>query len=360
MAELIPGQPEPREEGLGKLPAREPARLIDESRRRFRELAAECVGRCAWMPDKARAVLHSLELGFAQLVKEEGAVMQRQFGSDVEAAVGWAAEQLAQAGRQMAADVPGQRRSSLQGLALLEVQALELMLPAPAQNDPRPAAEAVVPAAQLRSFCARLNDALDLAHKADDAADRHDQHGYESYYVRSRNKLRMAARTLRQMSDRAAAQAPARAVELCGFQLELAAIAGSIRWFLKALRARDAAVHASGYRPRMLDPHCLIGDLLPILFDRHFAFTIRTPRGIPGEQAQQLMTAAHETLWQHVVEPIAVLLAHPSELTPADLKQAVEVQLRKAIEVVNAQFAPQRVVISITSTHVREIRRRDW
>ena len=66
----------------------------------------------------ARAVLHSLVLGFAQTIKEHGPLIERQFQQDVEAAVTWAAERLVESCRHLAADTPGQPRSPLQSLAL--------------------------------------------------------------------------------------------------------------------------------------------------------------------------------------------------------------------------------------------------
>jgi hypothetical protein len=65
-------------------------------------------------------------------------------------------------------------------------------------------------------------------------------------------------------------------------------------------------------------------------------------------------------MWQKIEEPVSALLAHPDKLYPAEFKDAVETELRKAIKEVNQQFATDRVVISISSNSVREIRRREW
>ena len=96
-----------------RFPSGSPTGLLDQARKRFKELAASCVERCELKPEMARAVLHSLELGFAQTIKEDWRVMQRQFDQDVEAAVAWAAERLVEACRHLAADTPGQKRSPL-------------------------------------------------------------------------------------------------------------------------------------------------------------------------------------------------------------------------------------------------------
>jgi hypothetical protein len=42
-------------------------------------LAVSAVERCELLPDMARAVVHSLELGFSQTIKEDGPAMRRQF-----------------------------------------------------------------------------------------------------------------------------------------------------------------------------------------------------------------------------------------------------------------------------------------
>lgn len=367
MVEPIPNEPEPRGESHHEpdrsntvVPERSTAGLLDQARKRFKELAVSSVEKCALRPEMVRAVLHSLELGFARTIKEDGRVMQRRFDQDVEAAVTWAAESLVEACRHLAAVAPSRKRSPLQNLALLEVQALEIMLPELSQANAVESADINVPAAQLRSFCLLLNDGLDFAHKADTAADRRDQYAYQGNYVLSRNKLRNAARLLRRMLSGAGSGRSDLTVGLHGFQLELAAYAGSIRMFLKALRARDTAAPASRRHTQMLESHCLVEDLLPILFDRHFAFTIRTPRGIPAHRSQELVKAAHETVWQNIAPPVSELLAHPGRLHPVAFKDAVETELRKAIQEVNQQFAPDRVVASISSNNVREIRRREW
>lgn len=373
MAEPTPNTPESlgpqRREGPvpGERPVSEPlgavrtsAGALDAARRRFKELAAASVERCALTPDMARAVLHSLELGFAQILKEHGPVMQRRFGSNVEAAVGWAADSLIEASRHLAGDRSGQGRSPLQNLARLEVRALEMMLPALSPTKEAQAGARGVPIAQLKSFCALLNDGLDLVHLADAAADRRDQHGYQGHYVLSRNKLRNAARTLRGMLRAAGTDASELAAGLHGFQLELAAHTGSLRMFLKALCARKADRRLPQRRADELDPHCLTEDLLPILFDRHFAFTIRTPRGIPAEQARELITAAHTLMWQRMAPSVSVALDNPQRLPPAEFKSLVETELRKAIEAVNQQFAAQRVTIRLSSSSAHDIRRREW
>ncbi len=334
--------------------------LLEQARQRFKELAEDCVQRCELRPDMARAVRRSLELSFAHMIKEEGSVMRRQFGRDVEAAVHWAAERLAVASRHMAAVSPGQKPSPLQNLAILEVQALEKMLPEHLPARPASMRPARVSAAQLRSFCADLNDGLDFANQADHAAYRRDLPAYQRNYVLSCNKWRHAAKTLRRMFQRVGSASSELTVELSGFQLELAAYAGSIRMFLKALRTRGVAARSPDYRMQILDPHCLIGDLLPILFDRHFAFTIRTPHNLPAKQAQELITEAHDAMWQQAARPISAILADPDRLQPAEFKRMVEVELRQAIKDVNQQYATARVVISISSNSVRAIRRREW
>jgi hypothetical protein len=373
MAKPAPNTPEspgqPRREGFDRgeppvpdtvVATRTSGGALDEARRRFKELATASVERCDLTPDMGRAVLHSLELGFAQIIKEGGPGMQRQFGPNVEAAVGWAAENLIEASRCLAGDRPGQGRSPLQNLARLEVRALEMMLPALAPSTEERAGGGSVPTAQLKSFCALLNDGLDLIHLADAAADRRDQHAYQGHYVLSRNKLRNAARTLRDMLRGARSDARELAAGLHGFQLELAAHTGSLRMFLKALCARKADRRLPQRRADELDPHCLTEDLLPILLDRHFAFTIRTPHGMTAGQARDLITAAHTLMWQKVATPISIALDDPERLTPTEFKNLVEAELRKAIEEVNQQFAAERVTIRISSHSAHEIRRREW
>jgi len=377
-AELIPDDPDRRGANRPEEVPHEPPRatpaapgrptlpLLDRARERFKELASVSVAQCILTPDMSRTVLRSLELGFAQIVKEEGPVLQRQFARDVEAAVTWAAQRLLQAKRYLAADIPGQKQTQLQSLAILEVQALEMMLPESSAMPERSPANAgeprdvTVPKGQLRSFCALLNDGLDFAQKAEMAADRRDVRAYEENYVLSRRKWRRAARTLRRLLRDAGPETSDVSIGLRGFQIELASHAGSVRMFLKALSARKLAAQARHRQIQVLEPHCLVGDLLATLFDRHFAFTIDTPRGMPAQQSQELVTAAHELMWQKIEEPVSELLAQPSELSPARFKAAVEVELRKAIADVNQHFEDQRVTISIMSNNIRAIRRRDW
>ena len=123
------------------------------------------------------------------------------------------------------------------------MQALEIMLPELSQTNADQPVDVNVPAAQLQSFCFLLNDGLDFAQKADTAADRRDQHAYQGNYVLSRNKLRNAARMLRRMLSGAGSETSDLTVGLHGFQLELAAYAGSIRMFLKALCAKIRPHH---------------------------------------------------------------------------------------------------------------------
>ena len=371
MAEPIPDEPEPQgashpaeDSGAGRLRMlsfrRSSTGLLDQVRTRFKELAASCVKRCELKPEMACAVLHSLELGLAQMIKEDGRVMQRQFRQDVEGAVKWAAENLIEACRHLATGAPGRPISPLQSLAFLEVQALEFMLPELSQADRVEAVEISVPAADLQSFCGLLNDALDLAQKAENAAARQDQPAYRRTYALSRIKLRNAARMLRRMLGERTAKTDDLTIGLRGFQLELAAHTGSLRMFLKALCAQDAAIHRPRHHAHVVDPHCLVGDLLPTLFDRHFAFTILTPHGAPVSKSQELMDAAHEVMWQKVGQPVTALLDHPGGLHPAKFKDAVDAEVQKAIKEVNEQFAAEGVVVSITSSNTREITRRQW
>ncbi len=307
----------------------------------------------------ARAVLHSLELGFAETIKEVGPVLQRQSGQDVQAAVTWAAERLVKTCQHLAADTPGGKVSPLQKLALLEIRVLRIMLPELSQTHAAEPIDVKVPAAQLRSFCALLNDGLDFAQKAETAADSCDYLAYRGNYVLSRNKLRNAARMLRRMLHGIGSGTSDLAEGLRGFQLELAAHTGSIRMFLKALRARNGAAQLPGQHTRAWHPHCSVGDLIPTLFDRHFAFTIRNPRGISAHKSQELVTAAHGVMWQKVEASVTSLLVHPGTLQPREFKNAVETELRKAIEEVNQQFTAEKVSINISSNDVREIRRRE-
>ncbi len=371
MAEPIRNEPEPSDENHPEevsgqplqsdaaVPERTRHGLLDQARQRFKEMAASCVERCELTPEMTRAVLHSLELGFAQTIKEDGPVMQRLFDQDVEAAVTWAAQRLVAACRHLAAQTPGRKRSPLQNLALLEVQALEIMMPEPHPAVAGDAGDVGVPAVQLQSFCALINDGLDLAQRAESAFARHDQRAYRENYVLSRVKFRDAARLVRRMLGGVGSEMSDLAVGLRGFQLELAAHAGCIRMFLTALCARNAAAQTPRHHTPAVDSHCLVEDLLPTLFDRHFAFTILTPRGLPASRSQELVTAAHESMWQKVGRPVSVLLTRPGRLPPAEFKDAVEAELEKAITKVNQQFAIDGVIVSISSSNVRAITRRE-
>jgi hypothetical protein len=341
-------------------PKRDAHRLLDRARERFRELAASCVERCELRPDMARAVLHSLELGFAQTIKEDRPLIERQFDQDVEAAVTWVAERLVESCRHLADDTPGHPRSPLQKLALLEVQALEIMLPEPAVTSVDEPIDHGVPADQLQSFCALLNNGLDCAEMAGAAAAKGEQHAYCRNYALSRVVFRDAARLLRRMLHSVGSETSDLADGLRGFQLELAAHAGSIRMFLRALRAQHAIAQTPQHHAQGIDPHCVVEDLLPTLFDKHFAFTILTPASVDATKSRELVTAAHEMMWRTVGPPVSGLLDQPDELEPAAFKVAVETELGKAIESVNRHFAAERVVIRIRSSNAREIKRGVW
>ena len=332
--------------------------LLSQARSRFQESAAAAVQGCEFPPDMARTVLHSLELGFSQTLKEGGPAMQRQFDQDVASAVAWATEKLLESCRHMAGIVPGQRKTPLQNLALMEVRALEAMLPElpPAKTaDP---VRAGVPASCLRSFCALLNDGVDLAQKATVAAARLDQPAFRRNIERSQISLREAARLLRRMKREAGPEMNDLTDGLRGFQLELAAHAGSIRLFLKALQSLRAAAPAPARHNRAIGPHCLLGDLVPTLFHWQFEFTICTPHGISAARTQELLAAAHGLLWKKVERPVAMLLDNPGTLHPTEFKAAVERELQRALQEVNQVFAADHVSISISSNNARQIKRR--
>ncbi len=333
--------------------------FVDTVRKRFKELAASCVQSCALEPEVARAVLHTLELGLAQTIKEFGPALRQKFGRDVQAAVSWASERLVEACRRLARETPGHNPSPLQKLAILEIQVLERMVPELSRTQAVEPVDVKVPTAQLRSFCTLLNDGLDFAEKAETAAGRRDQRAYQGNYVLSRNKFRNAARVLRRLLHAIGSETSDLAEGLHGFQLELAAHTGSIRMFLKALRARKVAAHLPGEPAQVWDPHCPTGELLATLFDRHFAFTIYTPRGIPSQQSQELITASHGAMWHRVGDSVSSLLDQPGKLHTTEFKDVVEAELRKAIDEVNQQFAAEQVTIQISSNDVRQIRRRE-
>lgn len=337
-----------------------PHDLLESARRRFRELAARSVEKGGFQPEIARAVVHSLELGFAQTIKEDGPVIQRQFGGDVEGAVTWGAERLLEACRHLASDGVGEKRSGLQNLALLEVQALQRMLPKPGPTNAGESSESSVPAGQLQAFCSLLNDGLDWAEQAESAADRGEQRAYRRNFVLSRTTFRDAARLLRRMVRAVGSERGDLAEGLHGFRLELAAHVGSLRMFLKALSARNKAVQSPHCHAQILDPHCVIEDLLPTLFHRHFAFSVRTPRGVSSQRSQELVTAAHDVMWQRAANTITVVLDQPEQLQSAAFRQVVEQALRAAIDEVNDQFAEDGVVIAIESNCARQITRREW
>lgn len=334
--------------------------LLSEARKRFRELATVAVDKCELLPDKARAILHSLELGFAQIVKEDGPAMQAQFGQDAAAAVTWATGRLMESTQHVAADIPGRERSPLQNLAVLQVQALEYMLPELTHENTVEPATAGIPAAQLQTFCALLNDGLDLAQKAEAAARRRDRHAFRRHFELSRTKLRDAARLLRRMLRDAGSEITDLTIGLRGFQLELAAHTGNIRMFLKALGMLSTAAHCPQHRTQALNPHCLIEDLLPTLFHWHFEFTITTPPGIPTEKSQELVTAAHGRMWEKVEQRISAMLDEPCTIDPTAFRDTVEAELQQAIKDVNSYYAADHVVVSISSNNVREITRRQW
>jgi hypothetical protein len=370
MAEPIPNEPDPRAgnqhvvdpdaPSRSGMTARErrPDGLLSQARARFKELAVSAVERCELLPEMARAVVHSLELGFSQTIKEDGPAMRRQFDQDVAAAVTWATEKLVETCRHIAADVPGRKRTPLQNLAVLEVQALEIMLPELSPGIVEEPVAAGVPPTQLQLFCALLNDGLDLAQKATAAADRRDQRAFRRNYELSRIKLRDSARVLRQLLSGVGPKLTDVSDGLQGFKLELASHTGSLRAFLKALHTLDTAARSPQHRRQAISPRCLVGDLLPTLFHWHFEFTISTPHNIPTQQTQELIAAAHGLMWQKVERPVAVLLAHPDKLHPAQFKDAVEAELRQAIQEVNQQFAADHVSVSISSNNMRAITRR--
>ena len=153
-----------------------------------------------------------------------------------------------------------------------------------------------VPADQLQLFCACLTTAW-TAQKAEAAAARGEQHAYCRNYALSRVVFRDAARFLRRMLHSVRAEASDLAHGLRGFQLELAAHTGSIRMFLRAL-PRHTAAQAAHHHAHMPDPHCVVEDLLPTLFDKHFAFTILTPPGVDAAKSRELVTAAHDMMWR--------------------------------------------------------------
>jgi hypothetical protein len=130
--------------------------------------------------------------------------------------------------------------------------------------------------------------------------------------------------------------------------------------FLKALEALDRAAQSPQHRAQALNHHCLIEDLLPTLFDRHFEFTILTPPALNPEQSQELVAKAHAAMWQQVEPTVAELLTPPRALHPARFKDAVEAELQRAIEEVNRQYARDGVTVRITSNNPRAIARRQW
>jgi hypothetical protein len=332
--------------------------LLGQARERFQELAAAAVSRCDLSADMSRTVLQSLKLGFSRTLKEDGPAMQRQFGQDVAAAAAWATERLLESCRHMATVIPGQRKTQLQSLAAVEVKALELMLPELSQASLEVPAAGSVPATYLRSFCALLNDGLDLTQKATAAAVRNEVAACRRNVERSQISLREAGRLLRCMRSSAGPETTDLTDGLRGFQLELAAHAGSLRLFLKALHSLDSAPPSRYRKKSSVRSHCLINDLLPTLFHWHFEFTICTPRDIPTLKTQELLAAGHGMMWQKVEEPISRLLSNSTSLQPATFKKAVESELQRAIGEVNRELAGEHVSISITSTNTRQIKRR--
>ena len=332
--------------------------LLSQSRTRFQELAAAAISRCELSAEMSRTVLHSLKLGFSRTLKEDGPAMQRQFGQDATAAAAWATERLLESCRHMATVIPGQRKTQLQSLAAIEVQALELMLPELSPATAEVPAAGSVPATYLRSFCALLNDGLDLTQKATAAAARHEVAACRRNLERSQISLREAGRLLRCMRNAAGPETTDLTDGLRGFQLEFAAHAVSLRLFLKALHSLDTAPPSRHRHKSSVRSHCLISDLLPTLFHWHFEFTICTPRDIPAQKTQELLATAHGMMWQKVEEPISRLLATPSSLKPSTFKQAVESELQRAIGDVNRELANEHVSVSITSMNSRQIKRR--
>lgn len=332
--------------------------LLGQARVRFQESAATAVSRCELNADMSRTVLHSLELGFSRTLKEDGAAMQRQFGQDATAAAAWATERLLESCRHLATVIPGQRKTQLQSLAAVEVQALELMLPELSQSTVEAPPAGSVPATYLRSFCALLNDGLDLGQKATAAAARHEVATCRRNLERSQISLREAGRLLRCMRNAAGPETTDLTDGLRGFQLELAAHSGSLRLFLKALQSLENAPPSRRRQRSSVRSHCLIGDLLPTLFHWHFEFTICTPRDIPAEKTQDLLATAHGMMWQKVEEPISRLLTNSGSLQPATFKKVVEAELQRAIGDVNRELASEHVSISISSTNARQIKRR--
>jgi hypothetical protein len=362
-SDLTPLIPPARRQGGSRRPLPQANGLKDnpffvQARSLFQELASAALSRCELSGEMSRTVLHSLELAFSRTLKEDGPAMQRQFGQDAMAAAAWATERLLESCRHMATVIPGQRKTQLQSLAAVEVQVLELMLPELSHLAVEVPAAGSVPATYLRSFCALLNDGLDLAQKATAAAARNEVATCRRNIERSQISLREAGRLLRCMRYAAGPETTDLTDGLRGFQLELAAHAGSLRLFLKALHSLDSAPPSRHRQKSSVRSHCLINDLLPTLFHWHFEFTICTPRDIPANKTQELLAAAHGSMWKKVEDPISRLLANTGSLQPSSFKQAVESELQRAIEEVNRELAGEHVVVSITATNTRQIKRR--
>jgi hypothetical protein len=199
---------------------------------------------------------------------------------------------------------------------------------------------------------------LDFANKAEAAAGSRDPYAYRRNFELSRIKLRDAARLLRDMLREAGPETTELTIGLRGFQLELAAHAGSIRMFLKALRMLSEAGRCPQHRTQALSPHCLVEDLLPTLFNWHFEFTITTPPDASPERAQELIDAAHGLMWRKVEQRVSAMLGEPFTTDCYAFRNTVEAELQKAIKEVNAKHAADHVVISITCNKAREITRR--
>ena len=331
--------------------------MLPHVKRRFSELAEDAVKECGIPPERARAVLNSLALSFDRTVREASLVLQRQFAGDVEAALGWGAGKLIETCRHIAAG-GGDLKSGLQSLALLQVQVLEAMLPQllPQQPGTDPLS-GTLPAALLKSFCALLNNGLEASQQAEACYSEGPGGNYLKYRITSQLALLEAARTLRRMSHSAGPGLNDLRIGLYGFQLELAAQSGSLRSFLRAVSNLAAASKLTQYRGQAVQPHCLLGDLLPTLFHRHFEFTIDSPGDAPALKQEELISASHKLMWRKAEPAISRLLQEPEGLSADAFKSAVHTELLRAIGEITPRLAEKRVKINITSSDFRAVSR---
>ncbi|NLF25080.1 MAG: hypothetical protein GX589_05410 [Deltaproteobacteria bacterium] len=331
--------------------------MLPQVKRRFSELAEMAIKESQIPAQSAPAVLNSLALSFDRTIRGSSLVLQRQLAGDVEAALSWGTGKLIETCHRIIAD--GKTfNSSLQPLAVLQLQVLEAMMPHLSPQQPgTDSLRGTFHEALFKSFCELLNDGLEASQQAEGCYSENSGGRYLAYRIRSQVALREAARTLRKMAGSSGFASNDLKIGLYGFQLELAAHSGSLRSFLRALSNLATAAKLPRYREQAVQPHCLMGDLLPTLFHKHFEFTIDSPGDAPVTKQEELINAAHASMWRKAEPAISRLLQEPEKLTPTTFKNAVLTELLRVIKEVNPQLASKRVMINITRTDFREISR---